>query len=120
VPAYFSLPTTTHQQPVIEKPTAYQEAHADRISSWNLALHKKSTSFAERNAEATVLLFSAFTTFSNVLSDPVKYGFLKEDTKAYSGIWSDHVHPSGNMHAIVSKDVEAFLTGMKKEGQKSI
>jgi hypothetical protein len=56
------------------------------------------------------MLFSSFATFTNVLDNPVLYGFESSDIhKARGKMWIDHLHPTSKMHDVIAHDVSEFL-----------
>ena len=79
--------------------------------NWNANLHRCARKFHSNHPDATILMFSSWDTFNNVLDDPEAYGFSHEDRRKFAGkIWVDHLHPSSRMHEIIAKDVERFLS----------
>jgi len=85
--------------------------HHQKIKTWNKGLEAAVDVFRSAHAEATVLLYSAWSLFCRVYQDPGIYGFEKE-THAFSAMWADNVHPSGAMHKNIAVDIGKFLSAV--------
>lgn len=82
-----------------------------RFGNWNEELRRGLANFARSHPDATVMLFSAWDTFSRILSDPARYGFSPADTTAQGGsIWFDFMHPTSRVHSILAGEIAQFLT----------
>lgn len=87
------------------------------FEEWNDRLRTHSADFAEVHADATVVIYSSWETFTRVLNKPVAYGFIEGDQKKRGGsIWMDHLHPTSKMHDEVAKDIATLLQGMSPQG----
>ncbi|KAF9489400.1 hypothetical protein BDN71DRAFT_322124 [Pleurotus eryngii] len=78
--------------------------------TWNKLLEDGAASFATANPEATVMIFSAWDLFHNVMDNPDKYGFCTE--KGGSGVGGflvDGLHPTSKMHDIIAREISIFL-----------
>jgi phospholipase/lecithinase/hemolysin len=81
-----------------------------RFGHWNDELGRGLSAFSLRHPDATVMLFSAWDTFSRILSDPARYGFNPADTYAQGGsIWFDFMHPTSRVHSILAREISQFL-----------
>jgi len=99
--------------PIDLSPTGRTSARP-RFQSWNDQLTDMATQFSEAHEDATVLIFSSYSTFSRVLADPVAHGFQEIDVKKSGGaIWSDHLHPTTRMHQILERDLVSFLISLE-------
>jgi len=77
---------------------------------WNIHLESGAAAFALRHEDATVMLFSSWHTFTQVLDNPESFGFAKSDPlQRRGGIWVDHIHPTSAMHAIIANDAAALM-----------
>ncbi|TCD59851.1 hypothetical protein EIP91_011325 [Steccherinum ochraceum] len=77
---------------------------------WNTTLAGYVAKFASGHDDATSMIFSSYRTFTNILTEPEKYGFKKDEAKKYAGeIWVDHIHPTSKVHSIVARDMATFL-----------
>lgn len=65
-----------------------EEWSAPTYMEWNTRLSKAATTFAMSHAEATVLLFSSYATFSSILDFPEANGFSASAVrKPFGAIW---------------------------------
>ncbi|KAF9246887.1 hypothetical protein BU15DRAFT_57848 [Melanogaster broomeanus] len=55
--------------------------------------------FAADHADASVMIFSSWDTFTRILDDPASYGFDADEP--YGGIWVDSLHPTTKVHDIL-------------------
>lgn len=77
---------------------------------WNTHLGEKASGFASEHPDLTVFKFSAHQLFSQVLDNPVQYGFAQGDEKkAYGPIWHDHLHPTSRMHYEIARGFMDFI-----------
>jgi phospholipase/lecithinase/hemolysin len=94
-----------HRSPAgrgIKSPSSYE--------GFNTQLHLHARAFGSAHVDATVMLFSAWNTFSSFLDDPEAYGFERSDSRKIGGaIWYDHLHPTSKAHDIVAKDLGEFV-----------
>lgn len=88
-----------------------------RYRDWNTALLQSVESFASEHPDITALLFSSHATFTRILDDPVKHGFLEPEAEKTGGkgIWMDFLHPMGAVHDIVAKELGEFLGAVVQE-----
>jgi phospholipase/lecithinase/hemolysin len=81
-----------------------------RFGNWNDELQRGLAHFAANHPDATIMLFSAWDTFSRILSDPARYGFNPADRTVQGGsIWFDFMHPTSRVHNILAGDIAQFL-----------
>lgn len=81
-----------------------------RFGNWNDELRRGLAHFATCHPDATVMLFSAWDTFSRILSDPVGHGFNPADRTVQGGsIWFDFMHPTSRVHNILAGEIAQFL-----------
>ena len=81
-----------------------------RFGNWNEELRRGLISFAASHPDATVMLFSAWDTFTRILSDPARYGFNPADRTTQGGsIWFDFMHPTSRVHNILAGEIAQFL-----------
>ncbi|KIJ52569.1 carbohydrate esterase family 16 protein [Sphaerobolus stellatus SS14] len=82
-----------------------------RYDTWNEDLRARVDEFAKSHPAATVLLYSSWSIFTQILNDPERFDFDKSDRKKAGGnIWIDHLHPTAKVHKIVAKDIAEFLS----------
>ncbi|KAJ8698972.1 hypothetical protein PTI98_005619 [Pleurotus ostreatus] len=80
--------------------------------TWNKLLEDGAASFATANPEATVMIFSAWDLFHDVMDNPDKYEFGAEKRgSGVSGFLVDGLHPTSKMHNIIAREVSIFLRG---------
>ena len=66
--------------------------------------------FSEKYPDSTLLLFSAYRTFSALLDDPDSYGLPPGQENLRGGsVWVDHLHPTSKVHDIIAQNVAEFL-----------
>ena len=81
-----------------------------RFGNWNDELRRGVDYFATTHPDATVMLFSAWDTFTRILSDPGRYGFSPVDRTIQGGsIWFDFMHPTSRVHDILAGEISQFL-----------
>ncbi|KAI0307236.1 hypothetical protein B0F90DRAFT_1622154 [Multifurca ochricompacta] len=81
-----------------------------RFRNWNDELRRGLATFTSRYPDATVMVFSAWETFSRILSDPARYGFNPADRNTQGGsIWFDFMHPTSRVHNILAGEIAQFL-----------
>lgn len=99
---------------VLPGPPDENPQHAQPFIHWNEELAVAAANFAHTHPDATVLVFSAWATFSRVLDDPITHGFPLNARRAMGGpIWHDHVHPTSTVAKTVARDVAGFLTSVQ-------
>jgi phospholipase/lecithinase/hemolysin len=55
--------------------------------------------------------YSSFKLMTNILDNPVEYGFEERDArKLGGGIWADHVHLTSAVHEWLARDIREYLT----------
>ncbi|KAF8845606.1 hypothetical protein BDN67DRAFT_993291 [Paxillus ammoniavirescens] len=74
---------------------------------WNEALNERAQQFAAKHADASVMIFSSWDTFSRILDDPASYGF--DASEKFGGIWVDQLHPTTKVHDILAREISKFL-----------
>lgn len=84
--------------------------HHEKIKLWNRGLESVLGTFQTNHPEATVLIYSSWSLFCRVYGQPTDYSFKKADTKAFSAMWADPVHPTSKMHEVLSTDIRKFLS----------
>lgn len=111
-----SLLTSCYINLFLGPPDENPEA-AQPFTNWNQELATAATAFARAHPDATVLVFSAWATFSRILDDPLTNGFPLNARRAMGGpIWFDHLHPSSRVAKIVARDIAGFLTSIPPSG----
>ncbi|TFY72677.1 hypothetical protein EVG20_g339 [Dentipellis fragilis] len=86
------------------------QKHPTIYEIWNTTLDCRAKAFASSHPDATVMILSAWGTFSRVLDDPVACGFAQDSgRKAGGDIWFDRLHPTSAMHKIIADDIFEFL-----------
>lgn len=76
--------------------------------SWNPLLRAGAEAFSTAHPDATVLLFSSWDLFTHVLSDPLSAGVAHE-AATQAALFADGFHPSSAMHAVIAREILAFL-----------
>ena len=85
---------------------AWPATHPNRLLRTNASIFHKDP----EHAGSTILMYSSYALFSNVIAEPEKYGFPPGDIKRRGGsIWMDHLHPTSKMHKVLADDIEEFL-----------
>ncbi|KAL1732640.1 hypothetical protein EV714DRAFT_235341 [Schizophyllum commune] len=78
-----------------------------RVNAWNDYLRAKVAGWAESvtaGTRAKTYLFSSHEVISDILDEPEKYGFSKEDVAKEGGeIWVDDLHLSSAVHRILAE-----------------
>lgn len=86
---------------------------SDRYDIWNRLLKSHTESFSTSMDQASVFLFSSYTTIDDVLSHPEVYGFKDEDVTMEEGpIWLDDLHFTSQIHAILADKLEAAFRNL--------
>lgn len=77
---------------------------------WNEELRVAASSFASLHPDATVLVYSSWTTYTRVLDHPTRFGFSPTSAHTMGGeIFFDHMHPTTRMADIIAGDAAQFL-----------
>ncbi|KZS92119.1 hypothetical protein SISNIDRAFT_550594 [Sistotremastrum niveocremeum HHB9708] len=90
--------------------TARRSSSGTIYQKFNAASRTAGNDFVVNHQRSTVLPFSAFDLFNQVLDDPEGFGFEKTDVgRAGGGIWVDRIHPTTGMHKVVADALCQFL-----------
>lgn len=100
--------------PPIHRSPAIAERDSEEASKtyirWNQNLKELSERLAVDCPDATILLFSSFEVFTDILDNPDAHGFPPNHVRKQSGaIWYDHLHPTTKVHDIVAFRMAQFL-----------
>lgn len=101
--------------PPINRSPAMRDPPRGKLSfeEWNDCLRARAADFARTHSDATVVIYSAWDTFTRVLNNPSAFGFNGGDVRRRGGtIWVDHIHPSSQMHDEIAKDIAALLQNL--------
>ena len=94
-------------------------ARQDPNRTWNSILQSDACGFKDEHPDASVFIFSAWNLFTDVLDDPITFGFQREDAeKAGGGIWFDRLHPTTKMHRLIAERIAEFLQGVGEESER--
>jgi phospholipase/lecithinase/hemolysin len=78
----------------------------DRVETWNDLLRKKVADLAPVGTQAprSVFMFSSNAVLTDVLNDPVKYGFAEKDITQEGGrIWEDALHVTSDVQKVIAE-----------------
>ncbi|KAG2147659.1 hypothetical protein DEU56DRAFT_785188 [Suillus clintonianus] len=80
----------------------------DRVETWNDLIHKQTASHASpgRGAQTprSIFLFSSHAVLTDVLDNPVKYGFTENDiAQEGGGIWADELHVTSGVQKVIAE-----------------
>jgi len=96
--------------PPMDKSPAAMSGDGSVVMTWNEVLRMEINKFSNSYTGITTLLFPAWSVFNMVLRNPLAYDFTEEDArKAGGGIWIDSIHPTSKMHAVIAREITAFL-----------
>ncbi|KAI0065396.1 hypothetical protein BV25DRAFT_1821796 [Artomyces pyxidatus] len=101
--------------PPVHRTPAYparpkNETSSENFPRWNAELRSAIQEFFSKYRDITVMVYSAWHTFSRVLDDPTPFDFPADHVrKAFGKIWYDNLHPTSAMHEIVAQDMSVFL-----------
>ncbi|EIW61098.1 uncharacterized protein TRAVEDRAFT_28408 [Trametes versicolor FP-101664 SS1] len=87
--------------------------------SWNPLLRSGAEAFSAAHPDATVLLFSSWDLFTRVLSDPLAAGVAHE-AATRAALFADGFLPSSAMHAVIAREILAFLKSQPAAGSSSL
>ncbi|GJE89904.1 hypothetical protein PsYK624_060160 [Phanerochaete sordida] len=83
---------------------------AERVRMWNDLLRAQAAEFAAGSAHASVILFSAYTTFADVLDDPEGFDLGEDDPETEGGgFWEDDLHVTEDMHELLAETLLRHL-----------
>lgn len=83
----------------------------DAVLEWNSALSEAAAKFAAEHTDATVLVWSSWRLFSDILTNPAAYGFPQEDAAKEEGaIFEDGLHPTSAVHRVIAQELLEFLS----------
>ncbi|KAI0328030.1 hypothetical protein GY45DRAFT_1436490 [Cubamyces sp. BRFM 1775] len=85
----------------------------EAVTTWNESLRHSAQNFCEEHEDTTAFLWSSWKLFSQVLADPLAFGFAKEEaTKKEGDIFLDGLHPTSKVHRLIAQDMLSFLEGV--------
>lgn len=83
---------------------------AEKYMRWNTLLSQYVAAFAAEHEHATTMAFSSHVVFSDIIKNPVKYGFQEDHARKFRGtVWVDHIHPTSKVHRVVADSIVSFL-----------
>ncbi|KAI0669360.1 hypothetical protein C8Q78DRAFT_1070881 [Trametes maxima] len=83
----------------------------DVITTWNSTLLEAAEKFSADHADATVLVWSSWKLFTELLASPQSYGFGEgEAAKEEGDIFMDGLHPTSQVHRLVAEQLLDFLS----------
>jgi len=84
------------------------------VEAWNDLLRKKVADLAPVGTQAlrSVFMFSSNAVLTDILNDPVKYGFAEKDiTQEGRRIWEDTLHVTSDVQKVIAEQlVNAVLS----------
>ncbi|PBK66961.1 hypothetical protein ARMSODRAFT_889765, partial [Armillaria solidipes] len=87
----------------------------DRVETWNDLLRERASEFATSSPQAMVFVFSSHKVLTDMLDDPLEYGFGENDLDNEGGaIWEDVLHLTPAVHVILAG---RLLASLKAEDQ---
>ncbi|KAK0206996.1 hypothetical protein DFS33DRAFT_1256362, partial [Desarmillaria ectypa] len=99
--------------PIDRSPTAHTSSAEvqDRVEKWNDLLCARTSEFASSSPQATVLVFSSHNVLTDMLDDPLEYGFVADDSADEGGvIWENDLHLTTAVHTTPAVRLLASLT----------
>lgn len=97
-----------------KRPASPEEMPHLATAVWNTELRSRASRFAADHPGATVLLFSSWLTFSDILDKPIQYGLKPGDVhEGFSSVWCDHLHPTSSVHRGVAVAIYDYLSNVK-------
>ena len=76
----------------------------ERVETWNAFLRSQAEEFAEDYVKATVFVFSSHQILTEVLDEPLDFGFAEDDPGiGGAGIWIDDLHLTPTVHAVLAE-----------------
>ncbi|KAI0669353.1 hypothetical protein C8Q78DRAFT_1080659 [Trametes maxima] len=97
----------------IDVPPAHTFPKGPKISgartafeAWNPLLREGAKTFSSTHADATVVVFSSSDLFTRIIADPHSFGLSADGRDA---LFVDGFHPSSEVHAVVAREILAFL-----------
>ena len=72
-------------------------------------LREGAEKFSAARPDATVLVFSSWDVFTKALVDSAAAGVPQGDASNCDGLFVDGFHPASTLHAVVAKELLAFL-----------
>lgn len=88
----------------------------DAVLEWNSALSGAAAKFAAEHTDATVLVWSSWRLFSDILVNPAAYGFSQEDAAEEEGaIFEDGLHPTSAVHRVIAQELLEFLSTLTRQ-----
>ncbi|KAI0769080.1 hypothetical protein BD413DRAFT_629120 [Trametes elegans] len=82
----------------------------DAVLSWNAGLRESASQFSADHPDATVMIWSSWKFFSELLATPEAFGFSKDDgAKEEGAIFEDGLHPTSAVHRLISEQLLDFF-----------
>lgn len=85
------------------------ETTKNRVDTWNKHLDEAIRELAVNVPHMRLILFSSHKVLSDILNNPVRYGFTLGDTTAAGAIWDDHLHLTSEAHRIIANQLFTAL-----------
>lgn len=101
-------------------PSRLEAVVVKKFQAWNTALSNEAQRFGKDHPDATVLVFSSFEAFDDVLNKAEELGFDPKDIKREGGsIWMDHIHPTSKVHDQIARRLAAFLESIQPASREN-
>ncbi|KAI0737379.1 hypothetical protein C8Q80DRAFT_1115116 [Daedaleopsis nitida] len=83
------------------------------LLTWNAKLREAARTFATTHPDTTVVIWSAWYLFSQVLSDPASFGFKDDPIQDEGEIFVDGFHPTSAVHEIMAAQLLNLLSDLE-------
>ncbi|KAI0355238.1 hypothetical protein OH77DRAFT_1496363 [Trametes cingulata] len=90
----------------------------ETIHAWNDSLREAAETFHAKHPDTTVVIWSAWKLFTELLADPVSFGFGPEEAAKEEGqIFEDGLHPTTSVHRLIARNLLEFLSSIDTANQ---
>lgn len=108
---FINVPPVNRSPLMLAQPASAQATEKAVISDYNSKLAVRVAAFKQNNRDVTTWLWDSNAAFTQVLNNPMKYGF-KDATTYGTGpgiFWGNNYHPSSAAHKIFGQEIGQLL-----------
>ncbi|RAL15800.1 SGNH/GDSL hydrolase family protein [Aspergillus homomorphus CBS 101889] len=104
-----NVPPITRTPQMLTYDEKRRARHLTTVKAFNLQLVEMVTRWRQANPDTTMVIYDVFASMSDVLDDPMGYGFRDERCMGKGCVWWDNYHPRSHFHRILAEDLERVV-----------
>ncbi|KAL4789289.1 GDSL lipase/esterase [Aspergillus venezuelensis] len=108
---FFNIPPCNRSPQVRSFDPGFRKNYTEILREYNQQLQVAVDEWSVKHPESAVLMYDAWSFFTEILDHPHSYGF-DDSTSMGDGkrhIWWDDLHPTSAFHRLLARDVAGFL-----------